>query len=88
MVFPQYGQMILREDHGCVPDTVPDGVGCLVEIPTPTDPNIFDSRSGANQMILVNTDIIGIITTTRTGGHNRMWGGIGERVLGMFLRID
>ncbi len=77
LVWPLYGQVILREQDSCVMDSVADGVGCLVEIPTDTAPE----RSGVIRNTVISADIVGILLDIRVGGFVKFEGSVGERVL-------
>jgi len=76
-IFPLYGQVILREQDSCVMDSVADGSGCLVEIPTDTAP----ARSGVIRNTTISADILGLLLEVRVAGFVKFEGSVGERVL-------
>jgi hypothetical protein len=77
--WPLYGQMTLREQDPCVLDSVPDGSGCLVEIPT----NLSE-RSGIIYPTKITADLQGVglgIIHIRQATFPNFEGSVGERVL-------
>jgi len=80
LVWPLYGQIILREQDSCVMDSVADGDGCMVEIPDDLTSAPAD-RSGVVTNTVVEADLGGVLFQLRTAGFSNLEGSVGERVL-------